>query len=762
MRRRSSRWGDRRRAVAIGVVVALIGPAIAPAQAAAPVAAAGSGYVDPFRDLGAASPSCRFVLPAQQRESCRRSGSAVHRYPLSSYGFDNRVGFSITDPGRSFLGALQSLAAMLWMGIVFLLKGVLLLLEWTFALDLTGRAMPESRRTLGQLHQKVFGEPWMLAAISIAGLWGIWRGLVQRQTTQTIAGLASTVGLMVLGLLVISQPSATVGYASRLANEAGTSVLAAATTGELRNSRGALARSLSDVFHATVRDPWCALEFGSVEYCDQRTKPGSPASNADLWLRYPAQSKEREELYRLLKGEDIDGGGLIDTVTSPPLDLIGLDGDGPKLSKEVRDLVGKAPERARMQEEGGTFPRFALLGVIALGLLGAVALLGYIGLRLLLASILTVLLLLFAPAMLLAPAFGDSGRALFIAWARRLIGAIAAKLIYAVFLTVVLAASRTFTHLDIGWFGTWLLLIAFWWGVLLKRNELVGFVSYGLPRTEGRGLGGALSQAYYAWMLSRGVRGAMGSAASRPGRAVGAVRDRRAEASTARAAATADVAREHLDADASRVLTGEQRAAHDGVRRRQHLERELRATDRRLQGYDEGAAAARAQRVDPPAPTKEQQALLSYRERLRGALDDPELRGADERVRHAARNRAQLGHDVSERDLASYRAQRLQDRGLPVDHERNLRAAGVDPSEYAGADPSRREELRGAVERHLQRERDLLDAASASERPSRDQTRRAERWLPAEEVQGRAAEQRARLREERRRRRARAGVIRPR
>ena len=156
MLRRSSRRGRCRALVAVGIL-ALLGPAIAPADAAAPVASSGSAYVDPFRDLGAASPSCRFALRPQQRASCRKSGSAVHRYPLSSYGFDNRVGFSITDPGKSFLGALQSLAAMLWMGVVFLLKGVLLLLEWTFALDLTGEAMPESRRTMERLHQRAFG-----------------------------------------------------------------------------------------------------------------------------------------------------------------------------------------------------------------------------------------------------------------------------------------------------------------------------------------------------------------------------------------------------------------------------------------------------------------------------------------------------------------------------------------------------------------------------------------------------------------------------
>jgi hypothetical protein len=31
--------------------------------------------------------------------------------------------------------------------------------------------------------------------------------------------------------------------------------------------------------------------------------------------------------------------------------------------------------------------------------------------------------------------------------------------------------------MSIGWFGTWLLQIAFWWGVLLERHELIGVAS---------------------------------------------------------------------------------------------------------------------------------------------------------------------------------------------------------------------------------------------------------------------------------------------
>src|SRR3954466_228665 len=92
--------------------------------------------------------------------------SAAQPHPMSAYGIDTRVGFSLTDPGKTFMGALQSVGAALWLGLLYLVKGVLLLLEWTFSLDLTNQAMPQASRTLAQLHGRAFGDPWLLLAIS--------------------------------------------------------------------------------------------------------------------------------------------------------------------------------------------------------------------------------------------------------------------------------------------------------------------------------------------------------------------------------------------------------------------------------------------------------------------------------------------------------------------------------------------------------------------------------------------------------------------
>src|SRR3954462_14349931 len=98
------------------------------------------------------------------------------------------------------------------------------------------------RRTLVVLHERVLGERWFLAALSVTALWGIWRGLVQRQTSQTIAGLAATVGLMLVGLVVLGDPVGPIGRASQLANEASVGVLGAATTGRTDEP----SRALSD------------------------------------------------------------------------------------------------------------------------------------------------------------------------------------------------------------------------------------------------------------------------------------------------------------------------------------------------------------------------------------------------------------------------------------------------------------------------------------------------------------------------------------
>ncbi|MHB8492014.1 MAG: hypothetical protein ACYDA6_07380, partial [Solirubrobacteraceae bacterium] len=104
--------------------------------------------------------------------------------------------------------------------------------------------------------------------------------------------------------------------------------------------------------------------------------------------------------------------------------------------------------------------------------------------RLVGAALLALVLLLFAPVAALAPAFGESGRLVFGAWCRRLLGAVLAKLLYSVLFGMALMMMNLLAGVDaLGWWVQWALISAFWWVVLLRRNELLALPA--AARTRG-------------------------------------------------------------------------------------------------------------------------------------------------------------------------------------------------------------------------------------------------------------------------------------
>lgn len=728
------------------------------------------GYADPFTTLGARSPFCRQArIGARASDSCRLSGAIAHPYPLSSYGLDVRVGFSLTKVENNLLGALQSVAALVWMGLVYLLKGVLLMLEWAFSLDLVGDSLPGVRRALTTLHERVIGEPWFLFAIAVAGLWGIWRGLVQRRSIETLGGLAVTVLLMVAALVVIADPAGTVGYASKLSNEGSLGILSATSSGRVERPAESFSESMHSLFDSLVLEPWCALEFGDVEWCLAQPRGQRALTNADVWLSFPAQSGQRESLYKLTKGESLDSGGILGSAISFG-DLLGsarevatggplgqalgisklgkeaLQGKDARLSANVKGLVQENPERVRIQEGGGTFPRIALLALIAVGMLGASALLAYVGVRLLLAAILSLILLLLAPAMLLAPAFGESGRASFIAWAKRLVGALAAKLIYALLLALLLIAAAAIASLQIGWFGTWLLEIAFWWGVLVKRKELVGLAAVGHGRihhrpTSARRLYRDARQAGFALGTAR--RGA----AQLGGAPVLAFARRGHERGEDRTLAVESSARDELGSRAEGALQIQLQGARATLGRNAVLDSEIRDASRGLAKYDTQVQISK-QRGDPlPIASADEQALLERRALLGASKDRPEAIGQAQSIAGTAdRNLSLKGSEFTDADRAALVDQRRRDIDSDIDHvhERSLRFAGVDPRDYDRASPEERARMGERSREAIERDRRLLGALPEPERPApgRGERERATIELPKERLRERARERR--------------------
>ena len=748
----------------------------APVPADPSAAADEKGNPDPFRELGAGSPLCR-ERRLRERPSCRIAGSAAHTFPISNYGLDIQIEPRIDKVEANLLTALQSVAALVWLGLVYALKGVLLLLEWAFSLDLLNQAMSSAARAIDRLHDTVLGRPWFMAALALTGLWGIWRGLVQMQTIRTLVGLAATVALMVAALWLINDPRGTVGYGSRLANDASIGVLSAATSGRGDDPQGGLARAQTRLFDQLVVRPWCALQFGSVRWCLARR--GGKPSQAELWLAFPAEGKERKALYELTKkeGTGSGGGGLGDALkgavkgmqTLGPAGLgLGLGqallggGDDDKTAKAFRDAVPVAPERVRMQEQGGTFTRIALLTLVAIGLLGAICLLLYLAIKLVLAGLLALILILLSPAMLLAPAFGEAGRDAFLGWAKRLGGAIAAKLIFALLLAVVVVSATSLAALPIGWFGAWLIQAAFWWGILIKRHELLGFLSVG-AQGERQGQGSSL------WVAHRNARaaGAMAKTAGAvatvvPARAHKAQSAARLGRQEAARRSVGEGAQSELDRAADRARSTEVDGAQRSLAMRPELERTRQALDRELSPYERTLARATAEQRQPRPPTEQERQMLAKRDRVETILGAADMRRAEQTVREADRARAREGTDAGRIERAAWREHRRRDlaAGLAPEHESSLRAAAIDPRDYEHADPARKAELRRVSQRAIERDRDLLGAVRSDEagQPTAQEVRSAKRHVDPVALSEASKRELARARQERSVRKRRANL----
>lgn len=688
---------------------------------------AGGEDEDAFRTLGGGSPLCSRRPGGQAQRNCASAGALAHPYPLANYGLDIHINTGVTRITSNLMMALQTLGSFLWLALLYLVKGVLLLLEWAFSLDLLGDALTDLRRALLRLHRGVLGETWLVAALAVAGLWGIWRGLVQRRTTETLAGLAATVALMVCALVLIHSPAQTVGYATRLVNEASLGLLSGASTGTVTQGPRALGDAQAAVFDQIVLRPWCALQFADLDFCLGRAPAddlpvalaavarGSD-SVADLWLRFPAGGEERKEMYERWKG------------------------DGNPLQPKVR-----------MQKEGQTGTRLALIALIACGLLGACCLLFWLGFKLLVQAVLALVLLLLAPAMLLAPAFGEAGRRTFLTWAKRLLAAIVAKAVFALVLALVLVAAGLLAEFrSLGFVGGWLLQVVFWWGLFLNRGQLVGFLS--VPDHSRRSWLGRRARTA---ALTAGA-GAVGGALARPAAAVRRVTGERAEAGRA---GRREAARETLEERAGGVLEGQLAGARQALERDRELSEELRHTERFLSNYDKQAQLHKALGKSPPPISQDERAMLARREALRASrAPDSDLRQARSLVAGADSNLAREGREFTERDRARLVDQRRRDLAddLTPDHERSLRFAGIDPDDHFRADLAGRAQLQQRATEAAERDRRLLAALPADERtpPSRAQLRQAEIEVPPDRVRERVrSEQHARHAERRERRR---------
>ena len=417
------------------------------------------------------------------------SGALVDRFALSAYALDFHTQVGITELDGVPPTIAQWAAAQIWSLTSFLLKTVIDLFTWAFSLDLLGAdpgrghdgALAPVARAISSLYENVIGEAWMVAAILAAGIWGIWKALVQRRYTETAAALSVSVAFVLVALLFVYQPERTVGQASRWTNTLSLAFLSGTNRGTIDDPARAKREVADQLFDALVYRPWVVLEFGGLRHCvdthhpdsDGYPRPVSPhdpartvcrdhlrpqadghGGYAPRFLRYPAGSRERNAEYNALRKGDVPAGRdaqfqgyAVNKSDSPAVDI---------------------------QQEHGAYQRLTLAAVFFVGALGAVVLLGFLSLAVILAQVVALVLLGFAPVALVIGIFPRAGHDFFRNWLGKLATAVFIKALYSLVIAIVVAVSAALASstASLGFLFSFALQAIFFWAIFLYRRQI--------------------------------------------------------------------------------------------------------------------------------------------------------------------------------------------------------------------------------------------------------------------------------------------------
>jgi len=477
------------------------------------------------------------------------------RFPLGNYALDHHfdaVRASLTG-GVDVSGVppliAYFLADVIWQLTAFIANAVITLFAFAFSLDLVngsqatggaGALAPVSN-AVRSIYTGVFGRPWMALAVTAAGVWAMWKALVQRRYAETAGALGLSLLFTIIALAFVTQPEKTIGQASRWTNQLSAAFLSLSSSGTLGNENQARQQASDQLYTLLVYQPWTVLDFGGLEHCVKtpikdppdsiavRPLSRTPGRDAQLsgqlrdgtqvqadgktcvndankyaahFLAYPPESDDRNAEYDALRNGD--------SSKLPDSDPAKKNGGYPLsgVDKPAADAMGK----------GGQYQRLWLAVVVLIGELGTWLLLGALSIGVILAQVLVLLLLAFAPVALVAGIYPGRGHDLFRSWLTRLATFLVRKAIYslilAVLLTVVAALQDATSNL--GWLLSFGLQALFLWAVFLYRHQLTAAATSATTGAESsRAQRLSLPSLYWASRLSRALPG--GSSRPRSG-----------------------------------------------------------------------------------------------------------------------------------------------------------------------------------------------------------------------------------------------------
>jgi len=321
--------------------------------------------------------------------------------------------------------------------------------------------------------------------------------------------------------------------------------------------------------------------------------------------------------------------------------------------------------------------------------------------------------------MVLAPAFGESGRALFRRWGERLLGAVVSKLVFSFVLGALLTVLAVLASLStLGWWTQWLLMSAFWWGAYTHRHHALG--PAGAHHTHGSAGTQTLRRS-----LARRVGGAletprMGIAAGRwakdkLARPAAEVPDRKLSQ------AGRDLARVGAQEQVARALDSEHTDAAERVNSAPEIQRRLSDGRARLARLGSERASALAH-----GDTRRAAELGLRADRVQGEIDREHeaFGGAQRVVRDAERAQRRTGashgrdrREARERFLDAQAALPASAQARGARERRDYAAlaglAGYGGDEYRRLDPRSQRAARLEIDRELALRRELSETAKS-------------------------------------------------
>lgn len=450
------------------------------------------------------------------------------RYPLTNYYLDfhfDAVDASLTG-GLDVSGLAPSIAlffaSILWLATSFLANLLITLFSFAFSLDLvngsqaTGGAgaLAPVARAIHSIYANVLGEPWLVLAVAVAGMWAMWKALVQRRYSETAGALGLSLIYVVAALVFVAQPGATIGSVSKWTNQMSGAFLSISSHGTPSSTRQAKEDAGEELFDLLVFKPWVVLNFGGLEHC-VRAGTGDEDSDPESVAVRPLSSNPSRDAAlarRLQAGTGITADdkvcvnnankyaprflrfGLGDEQDDRDKEYEALnDGDASELSDAERSgyRLGVADKPATdAMEEDGQYQRLLLALVVFIGELGAFLLLGALSVGVILAQVLLLLLLAFSPIALIAAVIPGRGHQFFKGWLEKLAGYLLRKAAYSLILAVLLAVNGALASAtaQLGWLMSFGLQSLFFWAVFLQRktlaDSLIGIVTG--PKAPGR------------------------------------------------------------------------------------------------------------------------------------------------------------------------------------------------------------------------------------------------------------------------------------